>query len=330
MELQRKQFLKLDSEVIDKELSELNTFLYTVTDSFNVSKVNITLKRMMNNFTDSYMANRMRDIADKERFISSNKERESNSTNAENLGKEFLEHIISKRKGNKGLSEVYDTFKANHKIFNSNSCRRTVATTIYTIAAREAMLNWYKENLISSPETTFLTAQTESRGSGSCSSLDHYHWKVKVINKGTPRVELGRDGSQYNGAYVAYLKPDWCVKVHEQGLAQTDIAGKTVLVLDAEPVTPKRVDLEGVNLFKIKVGYSLVPIGSNAWVWGGGSSATQQQEREATVNNKDLYLAYVTDTDGQKILATGKDEEWAQRTLKMRLKRTMLKTMGVL
>lgn len=329
MELRRENFLKLTKEDINEELSELNSQLYVVTSALEVDKVNLLLKKGMKTYAEKYI-NKKKDVGEKEAFVSRTQAREYYSTNAENLAKEFLDEVITRRGNSAVLNEIYDTYQCGSKLFRSNSCQRAASTVIYTIAAREAMLNWYKTNLLESEETMFLTAQTESLASASTSYLDNYSWKISVIpDKETPRMELTEGGTQYSGAYTAFLKPDWCLKVHEKGLATTDIAGKIVLVLDADPVTPKRVDIEGVNLFKIKVGYSLVPIGSDAWGWSSTAS-NQQEQREATVNNKDLYLAYIVDTNGKKIIATGKDEEWAQRTLKMRLKRTMLKSMGVL
>ena len=222
--------------------------------------------------------------------------------------------------------------------------RDKVFKIIYSLGIRYHMLEYYKMNILQSDKEFYDRYLSEQKAHDVGRYMDSNSWSIHVMSKTeekeglTPQVTLDEEHSNhhYGYHYKAYIKSDWKEKVFDYGFQTTDIAGKVVMVLDAMERKPgsfvQNLDLPDVELFDIKVGYAIIPQDSNVWQIArqpdvDGVSALDTHKR-ATVYNKDLVLSRIKNTDGSYTLATGKDAEWSQRTLKMRVKRQMLKQMG--
>jgi len=203
-----------------------------------------------------------------------------------------------------------------------------------TMMLRNSLLDYYKKHISVADPSLFNAKYTMDKAEETTRNLDAQYWTINILEgkKTIPYVDVDDKTVQsYYWYYRTYLKPTWGTDVYDKGIALQDIAGKRVMVLDAEEL-PYTGPLGGNSkLYLIKVGYSLIPIDGSCNFWG--TNYTEQEKIDianSTAHNKDLYLMTTDLTDGTTMSATGKDDEWAERTLKSRLKRTMLKTMKIL
>lgn len=237
-------------------------------------------------------------------------------------------------------AEAFTRKELNLKYFDAlvgprgSSYDRSMFHFFSTVILRNSLLDYYKKHISVADPALFNAKYTMDKAEETTRELDSQCWSVDVIeDKMTiPYVSVDEKTLQsYYWYYKAYVKPTWGADVYDKGIALQDIAGKRVMVLDAEEI-PYTGPLGGNSkLYLIKVGYSLIPIDGSCNFWG--KSLTEQEKidiAQSTAHNKDLYLMTTELTDGTTMSATGKDDEWAERTLKSRLKRTMLKTMKIL
>lgn len=124
----------------------------------------------------------------------------------------------------------------------------------------------------------------------------------------------------YLPKHTWYIDETYMDVVDKYKIHTTDIAGKNCFTLKAELVEEHELKDQGVQLFKAIVGYT--KIGTNF------SDKTKAGVR-ASIFTEERWIA-IQDQDGRRVeQATGKDKSWAIRTMKQRMKSSMLKQMGL-
>ena len=279
----------------------------------------------------------------KEKKISDREDNINGNPMSSDLASTLVRNIKYRDDGHVIFSGGFEEWKlvSRHVHF---TIRDKVFKTIYSLGIRYHMLEYYKMNILQSDKEFYDRYLSEQKAHDVGRYMDSNQWSIHVISNAeekqgiTPQVTLDEDqvNHHYGYNYKAYIKSDWKEKVFDYGIQTTDIAGKVVMVLDAMERKPgsfvQNLDLPDVELFDIKVGYAIIPQDTNIWQLArepdvDGVNALEAHKR-ATVYNKDLVLSRIKNTDGSYTIATGKDAEWSQRTLKMRVKREMLKQMG--
>lgn len=132
---------------------------------------------------------------------------------------------------------------------------------------------------------------------------DDYHKRVTF--KATAEVD---------GSYIDVIKAN--------NIDVVDIGGKACLTMKAEEITEHELVEDGVKLFKAKVMYTKVARGVNTWRLLPG-------EAREIINVEDKYIAVQSLDSSPDIIATGKDQSWAIRTMRGRMKKKMMKIMGL-
>ena len=171
-----------------------------------------------------------------------------------------------------------------------------------------------------------------------------YGWSVNIMGKpgkGKERKFTWKQNknSRYDrtkGGYVDVLehmpRVTWYVDetymdtVHKYKIHTTDIAGKKCFVKHAELITGHELESQDVKLFKAVVGYTKVPVDFDSW---GSTRVKSKADIRACIFNEERWIAVQELPDGRREQASGKDQSWAIRTMKQRMKSTMLRTMGL-
>ena len=119
-----------------------------------------------------------------------------------------------------------------------------------------------------------------------------------------------------------HINQDWYDNVYKKGIARSDIGGKAVLVTSAKEIEEHELKDQSVKLFDCTTIYTKLPVGTNTWRMPSGSS-----KKHFFIEPR--HIAVQTLPSGETVQASGKDKSWAIRTMKMRMKASMLKQMGV-
>lgn len=157
----------------------------------------------------------------------------------------------------------------------------------------------------------------------------HYDYSQKDANGHALKVEYD----------IVYPKITWFVdekyiaNVKDNQITTCDIAGKKCFTLCAEEELNHELSSQDVRLFKAVVGYTKVPITfDHGYGWGRRTHKTILEQKTAVrsvIYTEERWIA-VQDQNGSRIMeATGKDKSWAIRTMKQRMKTSMLKQMGL-
>ena len=137
----------------------------------------------------------------------------------------------------------------------------------------------------------------------------------------TPRIEW-------------YVDEKYIANVKGNQITTCDIAGKKCFTLCAEEELNHELSNQDVRLFKAVVGYTKIPLDFDHGGYGWSRKPTKTViEQKANIRNviytEERWIA-IQDQDGKRIMeATGKDKSWAIRTMKQRMKTSMLKQMGL-
>lgn len=170
-----------------------------------------------------------------------------------------------------------------------------------------------------------------------------YRWEFQVIGKKGAKLpsvtkwkieerSMFTGQRDMNGRYIYKKEPYYVPKhtwyidetyldtVDKYNIHTTDIAGKRCFTLKAELIEEHELKDQGVTLFKAIVGYTKV---------GSNSKDTSKAGVRASIYTEERWIAVQDQNDERVEQATGKDKSWAIRTMKQRMKSTMLKKMGL-
>jgi hypothetical protein len=320
-------FITLTEDQIEREQEDLNSQIESFVKAFSCVPTPKATTEILNEFTDATnkfvvkRLNHLKTINEREKAITKSDDGSYNYSSAKEYTESFTANSKYRASFTKLIGPMVRSYSMNmYKFFT-------------IMLMRKSLLKFYSENISKADPSLFNAKYTMDKAADTLRELDDKSWDIDIISpKGEPYVGIDeRSISSYYWMYRAHLKPTWGADVYDEGIALQDIAGKRVVVLDAEQI-PYTGPLGGNSkLYLIKVGYSLVPIDDSFNFWG--KNYTDQEKIDIvgkTAHTKDLYLMTTELTDGTMMSATGKDDEWAERTLKSRLKRTMLKTMKIL
>lgn len=115
---------------------------------------------------------------------------------------------------------------------------------------------------------------------------------------------------------------NWMDDVYENKIQYTDIGGKQCLVTQAKEVEEHELKDQGIKLYDCTVIYTKIPVSDNHWRIPAGQPRTW-------FNVEKRHVAVQSLPSGGVQQASGKDASWAIRTMKMRMKSTMMKQMGL-
>lgn len=118
------------------------------------------------------------------------------------------------------------------------------------------------------------------------------------------------------------INENWIEDVQKKGLQYTDIGGKNCLVTSAKEVEEHELKDQNVKLYDCTVCYTLRPLSANSW-------QSQAGEPAKWFHVEKRHVAVQKLPSGSTEQASGKDKSWAIRTMKARMKRTMMKQMGL-
>ena len=156
-----------------------------------------------------------------------------------------------------------------------------------------------------------------------------YQNEVK-FDRGTPgtvdkeleeRARYG--GNDYTFKATLYVDHTYKTVIEENGIEVVDIGNKMCLTLSAEEIEDHDLKDQNVKLFKAKVAFTKVGRDVNRW-------SMKKEDCEGILQIEEKYIAVQHLVSGEKQVATGKDEHWAIRTMKSRMKRKMLKMMDII
>jgi len=324
----RKSFLKLSSEDVNNEMKEIKYNLGFLSKTFNLDSL-ITNPKVIKTVKDTMIEKieKHNDYVDQENAISGKGKDAAYDDNAQRIADDLAFRII--RDKNKTW---LPWLEEQHPLLKCRQTVRYIIKSVFALMARESMLTFYQKNMLDQSEDIYLRARTESTAKSKLNYFDNNYWKVGFANDDSELDVKATEIESYSFTYKVFLKKDWCTKVFDKDLWLTDIAGKDVFVMDANEIEVENPTIAGLTMLKIKVGYAIKPIDGRADYYKIQhlSKEKKNEIRQSTAYCEDKYLCYILDTDGKRILATGKDPDWAQRTLRMRLKRTMLKTMDLI
>ena len=131
-----------------------------------------------------------------------------------------------------------------------------------------------------------------------------------------------------------YVDEHYISNVKDNKIEVCDIAGKRCFTLSAVEELNHELSNDGVRLFKAIVGYTKIPLTfeDNGYHWRRSNHKTLQEQKaniRAVIHTEERWIA-IQDQNGERIMeATGKDKSWAIRTMKQRMKTSMLKKMGL-
>jgi len=320
-------FITLTEDQIKREQEDLNSQIESFVKAFNCLPTSQCVTEILNEFTSGInkfvikRLNGLKTINEKEKAITKSDDSHYNYSSAREYTESFIVDSKYRAKFTKLTGPMVTSYSTNmYKFFT-------------IMLMRKSLLKFYFENISKADPSLFNAKYTLDKAADTLRYLDDKSWDVNIINPNDiPHVSIDEKSVQsYYWMYKAHLKPTWGSDVYDKGIALQDIAGKRVMVLDAEQI-PYTGPLGGNSkLYLIKVGYSLIPIDGSCNFWSKNYTQKEKEDiARTTAHTKDLYLMTTELTDGTTMSATGKDDEWAERTLKSRLKRAMLKTMKIL
>ena len=149
---------------------------------------------------------------------------------------------------------------------------------------------------------------------------------------GTPgEVDISTEAStHWRGTQAHHLKATVYVDgtysnlIKQMGFHIVDIAGKACLTISADEITGHELEDKGVRLFNSKVIYTKVPRTIDSW-----GMTSDEAKSIFHVEDKVIAVQPPHGEGGSPTIATGKDQSWAVRTMKGRLKKRMYAMMGV-
>lgn len=146
-------------------------------------------------------------------------------------------------------------------------------------------------------------------------------WSNNVIFKtehpvGTRRLaqkKVSINGyANYGSTAIVGISDTWDEDVYAKGLSTIEFQSKYVMPLSLKVVPNAELTAEGVTLYKGHIAYTYVP---------RANPATFLE----TIRTEEKYIAVQYSPEGRPaIIATGKDESWAVRTMKGRLRSNLL------
>lgn len=141
--------------------------------------------------------------------------------------------------------------------------------------------------------------------------------------KEEPRSGYGNNLSQ-KFRFEATIGVDykWYDNVKGNGITQVDIGGKNALTLSAKEILGHPLESDGVRLFQSKVLYTKVPQTISTY-------ALKVNEGASLIHIEDKVIAIQQLTDSC-VITTGKDESWAVRTMRGRMKKKMMNMMDLI
>ena len=149
--------------------------------------------------------------------------------------------------------------------------------------------------------------------------------RAKVGDKGKIEVteeECNWRKGTFNWKAKVHVDSTWIDKVYKNKIAKVDIAGKTVMTLDADEIMDHELKDQNVRMWDATVFYSKVPSNVNP---NYAPKGTWKQ----ILHKEKRVIVVETLPSGDTQMATGKDISWATRTMRMRMKSSMLKQMGL-
>lgn len=137
------------------------------------------------------------------------------------------------------------------------------------------------------------------------------------------KIHWGNNKGQdsYNGTAIFYVDENYIKNVKDNGIEVVDIAGKEVLTLAATKVDDHDMVDQGVELFEATVAYAKVPRDVDTW-------QMTEDDVDKIFHCEQKFIAKWVNTSSTHI-ATGKDASWALRTMRSRMKKDMMKQMGL-
>ena len=149
---------------------------------------------------------------------------------------------------------------------------------------------------------------------GSPGTMTNYTEQVETYHSGMSRVHwtvtLGVDRS-------------WIQVVQENGIELVDIAQKPYMTLWAEEIEEHELKDRGVRLFQSKIVSTKVPRTMNTYNGqsGDGKRVVLLEDRVIAVQS--------FESERKPVITTGKNQAWAIRTMKARMKKTMMQMMDL-
>jgi len=317
-------FINITSEKLERELSDLDSKIEAFIKAFDVSRFTEHLEPIRK-LCDKYITGefkKLKTINEKEKAISDLK---PSRYSYDNTAAGYADYMTK----NKTFLMHFENFVGR---MGDSYCAQ-MTKFFLTMVMRTRLLKYYKENILIADPALFNAKYTMDKARDTLNYLDEKGWDIFITEKSEDiKVDVDvKSISSYYWNYHIYLKPTWAADVYDKGIALTDVAGKRVMIADAEEIPYTGILGSQVSLYLVKIAYSLVPQDSAYDMWGKSYTETEKYDLvRSTVHLEDKYLMTTQLTDGTLITATGKDDEWAERTLKSRLKRTMLKTMKIL
>ena len=114
----------------------------------------------------------------------------------------------------------------------------------------------------------------------------------------------------------------WWDDVHLNDIAKVDIGGKACLTLEAEEIMEHELLCDDVRLFQAKVLYTKMPSYIDPF-------RMKANEAFDIVHVEDKVIAIQNLPDSSPIITTGKNQSWAVRTMKGRMKKKIVDIMGI-
>ena len=151
-------------------------------------------------------------------------------------------------------------------------------------------------------------------------------WRNKIdieakVGEGAT-YDFNYNPSETSFTAIIYVDETYMDTVEANNINVVDIAGKPVITLKAEEIIGHELEDNNVRLFKATVGYTKVSRGINTY------RLKCEEEARSLIRIEEKWIAFQELPNG-RITATGKDKAWAIRTMKSRMKLTMMKQMGL-
>jgi len=320
-------FIRITGNDLEREATDLDLKIECFIKSFGILPTYGPLMKDINRICDKYILKQLshlKTINEKEDAISNLKE--NGNYNYYNTAANYADGI----KESKSFRDYFTELVGPRNVAYDKSMSKFFSVMVI----RKRLLDWYKNNILPADPALFNSKYTMDKSAVAQDLIDEKTWETRIVEPGE-EIEVDVDPEavhSYYWKYIMRLKPTWGRDVHDKGIAVTDVAGKHVMVMDAEQIPYTGVLGADTNLYLVKIGYSLVPLDFSLHSYNGPAPTEQEKltKLKSTVHMEEKYLMTTKLTDGTQVTATGKDDEWAERTLKSRLKRTMLKTMKIL
>ena len=145
---------------------------------------------------------------------------------------------------------------------------------------------------------------------------------VAGANSFTEEAQSYYGGTRVYAKFTYEIDHNWIEDVYNTGIRVVDIGGKNCLPLWANEIKDHELLDDDVRLFESEVLYTKVP-------YNMSTNRMKPSEAKNMVFTEPRIIAVQSFPASDPIITTGKDKSWAIRTMKGRMKKKMLKAMGI-